>query len=225
MVFPKARLLVAGLLFVGWLGFLFFLVVRSQTAVVLSRPQVLVADLVVLAKLEGEPTDRAPYSAHVEKVLYAKDPAYRAVENQKIAIVDLPFITAKQGWTGAGSYLVPLTWNKTDKDNPTYHVTVLPPVPGYYPSTATVRLRAGSPSNKTLLELLQKFTGLEPELVEASLKQLPADVRRNVPVREAEAFAEAARKAGASVDLIPAEARIYPATKSILSQFESVQLP
>ena len=39
MVFPKARIVVAALLVIGWLGYLFVLVAMTRDPVILSRPR------------------------------------------------------------------------------------------------------------------------------------------------------------------------------------------
>src|SRR5437667_151918 len=53
MTFPKARLVVAACLFLGWLGFLFYLVVNART-VVLSKPQFLIAQAFVVVDVGAD---------------------------------------------------------------------------------------------------------------------------------------------------------------------------
>ena len=57
---PKVRLILAGSLFLAWIGYLGYLVAITRNPVILSRPQFLVADAYVLAKLESAPKGEHP---------------------------------------------------------------------------------------------------------------------------------------------------------------------
>ncbi len=127
MVFPKARLVVSAILFLAWIGFLAFLVFRTRNPVILSRPQLNVADLVVLAEIaekDGSPAD----TVAVQKVVFARAEAVNGLTGSKLVIVGLSEIGRPHGWDGAGLYIVPLS-----KKNEKYEVTALPPSPGYPP--------------------------------------------------------------------------------------------
>src|SRR5688572_6174488 len=128
MVFPKARIAVAALLLVGWLGYLFYLVAMTRDPVILSRPQILISNLCVLAKIddhEGGPNPRV----QVTKVLWttADD---KQLEGRELLLEDLVDVGKEQGWAGANEYLVPLTARKLGKEI-VYEVTPLPLVPGF----------------------------------------------------------------------------------------------
>src|SRR2546426_1012264 len=71
MTFPKARLVVSACLFMGWLGFLAYLVAESRT-IVLSKPQFLVAKLYVVVDVRDK-DDRANPDVTVEKILWPND--------------------------------------------------------------------------------------------------------------------------------------------------------
>ena len=130
MVFPKARLAVSALLFLAWIGFLAFLVVHTRDPVILSRPQLNVADLIVLAEIaakEGRPADEVV----VQKLIHSNEQNATGIAGSKMSLAGLSEIGATQGWQGAGLYIVPLS-----KKNDKLEVTALPPSPGF-PRTAS----------------------------------------------------------------------------------------
>jgi len=136
MVFPKARIAVAALLVVGWLGYLLVLVAMTRDPVVLSRPQILVSNLIVLAKIdahEGGPNPRV----HVKKVLWSADDD-KELEGRELLLEDLVDIGKEQGWAGATEYLVPLMARKIGR-GVVYEVTPLPNMPGFVPANPTER--------------------------------------------------------------------------------------
>ncbi|MCI0684163.1 MAG: hypothetical protein L0Y71_18800 [Gemmataceae bacterium] len=125
MTFPKARIAVAALLLVGWLGYLAYLVAMTRDAVILSRPQILVSNLCILATIsdrDGGPDPRV----QVAKVLWpATDD--QQLEGRELVLEDLADVGAAQGWSGANEYLLPLTVRQQANDT-TYEVTMLPPI-------------------------------------------------------------------------------------------------
>lgn len=126
MTFPKARIAVATLLLVGWLGYLLVLVVTTRDPVILSRPQILVSNLGVVAKVterDGGPDPRV----HVIKVLWPADHDTR-LEGRELLLEDLADVGAGQGWSGDNEYLIPLTARKHGQEV-AYEVTPLPPLP------------------------------------------------------------------------------------------------
>ena len=130
MVFPKARIVVAALLLIGWLGYLFVLVAMTRDPVILSRPQILVSNLCVLAKIdehEGGPNPRV----RVTKVLWAVDDD-KQLEGRELLLEDLAEVGREQGWAGANEYLIPLIVRKSGKEA-AYEVTPLPHMPGFQP--------------------------------------------------------------------------------------------
>src|SRR5262249_22764782 len=121
-----------------WLGYLAYLVVTTpREPVVLSRPQFLVADLVVIARVDGftEPVV-------IEEVISAGG---AEAENlpKKIKVINLAMcgppahLQKKPGqkdFTGPGRYILPLrvaTTKKGDDVVTEYFVAETPPAPGY----------------------------------------------------------------------------------------------
>jgi len=135
---PVLRFALACLLFAGWMGYLIHLAVTAAHTVVVSRPQVLVADFVVAAQvdsLDGPVTVKEVVLAHVnEKVPSPGDDIKvsnlreckrlpRDGEDPK----DVPL-----DWTGPGVYLLPLKVTGQGGGD-TYKVAEVPPSPGFPP--------------------------------------------------------------------------------------------
>jgi hypothetical protein len=141
--------LLTALLFVGWLGYLGYLVATRPLAadgvwrrfwvggqpLVLSRPQLLVSDLDVIARVD-DPTKPVV----VVEVLYPKgEQPVRPGEKITVANLDrcrpLPLDPNQQppaDWTGPGDYLLPLQrWTEGGQTH--YQVTPTPASPGYPP--------------------------------------------------------------------------------------------
>src|SRR5205807_963299 len=108
MVFPKARLVVSAALFAAWIGFLVYLVVRTREPVILSRPQLVVADVVVVAALEEKDGRPGPL-IHVKKVAWHKTGDDAKLADQQLTVAGLADCGRRHGWRGAGDYIVPLT--------------------------------------------------------------------------------------------------------------------
>lgn len=106
MTFPKARLAVSACLFLGWLGFLFFLWWNAPT-VVLSKPQFLIARAYVVVDLK--PGGRGPdENATVVSVLWPEK-VRDGLEGQRLRMPELASCTETSGFRGPGLYLLPLT--------------------------------------------------------------------------------------------------------------------
>ncbi|MCI0376240.1 MAG: hypothetical protein L0215_01405, partial [Gemmataceae bacterium] len=131
MVFPKARLAVSACLFLGWIGFLLFLVLKTRAPVILSRPQFLVSPLHVIAEVRDKNGLPDP-EVTVVQVAWTSDTADEKLAGVKLFVEDLPYSGPDQGWTGAGQYLLPLT-KRTIANGFGYKVTPLPWHPGYVP--------------------------------------------------------------------------------------------
>jgi hypothetical protein len=119
----RLRLAVAATLFVGWLSWLVYLAATGTDDVVLSRPQFLVANVHVVAKLGGENTPAG--DAVVQKVFWDVRGKGKLSPGEKIKITNLPECV-DQGWMGPGEYILALM---SDKD--TYRVAPTPRTPGY----------------------------------------------------------------------------------------------
>jgi hypothetical protein len=121
--FPKARLVVAALLFVGWVSYLGYLVWRTQDLVVVSRSQAIMAHLVLVGDVGADQEGR-PAAVVVKSVLWARATADRQLAGKEI-VVDWP--NAIRGYDGPGEYLLLLNDSVGDR----FHVTPLPTVPGF----------------------------------------------------------------------------------------------
>ena len=134
--------LTAGL-FLAWMGCLVFLVVTKRVPVILSRPQVFVAELEVSAQVE-----RLGGPITISEVLGGL-PMNGVREGASLKVANLDECL---GWIGPGRYLVPLT----REDSRSFQVTAIPPSLGYtggrpqiYPDTPKTRAQ--------LQHLLQEF--------------------------------------------------------------------
>jgi hypothetical protein len=101
MTFPKARLAVSICLLVGWLGFLFYLVVTSHRFV-LSRPQFLIAEAIVVIEVRDDHGKPDP-DVTVDEVLWPPQ-----MQLAKLQLPDIVECKREHGYYGAGKYLVPL---------------------------------------------------------------------------------------------------------------------
>jgi len=127
MKVAHVRLVVAAVLFLGWIGWLVYLVIHSHDEVILSRPQFLVADLWVIAHIGAEEGRPAKAVTIREDVWSAKG---KKLAEEVIEVVDLPEIDASMGWDGPGDYILALTFH-TGKQREYYRITALPPSPGF----------------------------------------------------------------------------------------------
>lgn len=219
MVFPRMRAAVFGILFVFWLGFLTYLASRTVGRTIVSRPQVARSNLVVVAKLTNE-DGRAESRVEVERVLFADDPILRQLAGLTIDIDDLVFISPRDGWTGSGSYVLPLTATGGN----TFAITALPISPGYYPSTYDVTLEVGK-NPDLLAERISAYTGLPRRRIRERLDAPTVSLRNVAPRDEAanDGFFDKVREANVRIVANgPAEIRIYPATADVVNQTESI---
>jgi len=153
MTFPKARVVVSGLLFVAWLSYLGYLVAVTRDTIVLSRPQIIVSDLCVLAKLEERDGRPAP-EAQVTRVLSGPDDA-KALQGKMLTIAEksLAKIDKDSGWSGPGEYLLPL---KVLDNQEGYEVTPLPRAPEFPAGPPHVRIYRATD------DVLRQFHELKP---------------------------------------------------------------
>jgi hypothetical protein len=136
-------------LFLGWLGYLGYLVAERPegNASVLSRPQLLVSDLDVIAFVK-KGTD----TVKVVDVLYPDDEQARKLKGEEIRIANLdacrppgdPLDPPPLDLQADGLYLLPL--QDPGADGTEYRVATTPPSPGFrhgtpriYPATPNVR--------------------------------------------------------------------------------------
>jgi hypothetical protein len=113
-------LVVAAGLFVAWLGYLAYLAATTRKPIVLSRPQFLVADLIVVAevdRLDGQPT--------VRQVVWPEGDKAPDVAGKPIPVKNL---AEASGWDKPGEYVLALM---SEKDGG-YRIAPTPPSPGYH---------------------------------------------------------------------------------------------
>lgn len=147
MTFPQIRLLVSGLLLAGWLSYLGFLAATTTNPVVLSRPQFLVANLVVIGTVPALNSEK-PVDVEIREVQF--DPG-NSVEPKQTIKVHFQNEKAHKYWTGPADYILVLS----KKADGSYSITPIPLSPGYpnpsisepvprhwiYPVTPTTRNR------------------------------------------------------------------------------------
>lgn len=133
---PKTTLILAALLFFGWLGWLGSLALRTAHPVVLARPQFLISELDVVAQV-GSREGGKPIEVQVEEVHWPES-ARGTWQGKPLTITNLADCV---GWQGPGLYILPLV-RSGDK----FQVAPLPRSPGFegrrpliYPATSETR--------------------------------------------------------------------------------------
>ncbi len=132
VVSPRLRLAVSACLLVAWLGYLLYLVIQSQSLVVLSRSQFLVSNLFVEAEVVDE-SDSPSDKINVTKVRWAADPGDEKLAGSAIRVINLPEARASTGYVGAGKYLLPVLKRVAKSGEVDFLVPPVPMVPGYAP--------------------------------------------------------------------------------------------
>ena len=147
-----ARLALAVVLFVSWVGYLGYLAATTRPPAngILSRPQFLVSQLDVIARVE-EPEGQPP-RVTVEKVHWPQDDEARQLVGKQIEVLDL---AKSDGWVGPNTYILPLT--RAGKE--TYRVAPIPRSPGF--ERHQTRIYLATPQTRYQLDTIQK-----PETVE-----------------------------------------------------------
>jgi hypothetical protein len=219
MVFPRMRAWVAGLLFLGWLGFLAYLAIGNWRRIVVARPQLERSNFVVVATLT-DADGRPAAEMRIQKVLYSEKLAWRQLAGQSLELNELVFFSENQGWQGPGDYVVPLT-RTVDEETTRDQVTLLPLSPGYFPATSEVKIEVGNRPD-SLARHVAAFT----ETPSRRLRELfnaPVATICHVPLRTREEFARVVHDAGGRVlGAHMAEARIYRATDDVLQQVDAM---
>jgi hypothetical protein len=134
MRFAVVRFIVAVGLFLGWVGWLAYLAATARHPVVLSRPQLLAADAVVIADIDDPTNDFT-----VAEIVFPRDlPKFK----DPIRVVNLGQCDRAFAFAGPGSYILPL--HKDELGN--LLVEPVPASPGFdggppriYPLTAETR--------------------------------------------------------------------------------------
>lgn len=216
---PRARIGVAAALFIGWILYLFYLVAITRDPIILSRPQILVADVCVIAKLQ-EDDGRPVAKVFVTRVLGSAEDA-KALDGQSLTLDDLAFLKQSNGWAGAGEYLLPLTRRHTGKETD-YVLTAIPPMPGFRPTTVAVEMIAAGPKRNEVIDFLKRELSLSQVKAEEAT-MAPATLTRFAPPEVASRWHDSLTKLGARVQQLGHETRIYPATDDALRQCQELK--
>src|SRR5581483_9291630 len=137
----------ASVLFLAWIGWLLYLVLNTRHPIILSRPQFLVANLYVVAQVNGS-AQEADGKASVLRVPWALTAADEKLKGTEITIRYLDE-AGLPGWEGAGEYILPLV---RDKDGG-FRLALTPTSPGYSPGNPLDRLRIYSVTPQALAQL------------------------------------------------------------------------
>lgn len=120
----RIRLALATLAFLAWIGWLAYLAATTTRPIVLSRPQLLVSEIDVLANLTERDGQPDPI-VQVTEVLWTRHGKVNLPEG--IKVVNLSSLTSKDGWVGPGEYILPLI----RMDENSYRVAPIPDSPGF----------------------------------------------------------------------------------------------
>jgi hypothetical protein len=231
MTFPRARLAVSAALFLVWLGYLLLLVVMSRHTVVLSRPQLLVAELCVLAELTGDgvPDDEVTIKG-VYWSIHAGDETLKGKRVRVRNLVD----AALQGYEQPGLYILALD-HDDEKGQPVFAVTHVPYSPSFVPAFVNViAVDAGADLERTA-GLVQEFLGLDADEARQLLKRVkphqPVVLKRNVPVDQANRLTARVlederggkQKDVARIETRNNDVRIYPLTPETKDQIDALK--
>lgn len=143
---PLTRLIVAAILFIAWLGYLTYLVATTAHPLVLSRPQFLVSDVDVIAKVSAQ-DDHPNSRVAIESVYWARAPQFKP-ENKEIDVVNLSRVTKENGWQGPGDYILALV-----KSGNEYKLASIPRSPGFEPEARDAGPRIYPVNSQTLSQL------------------------------------------------------------------------
>jgi hypothetical protein len=142
------RLAVCAALFVGWLGYLTYLVAATRNSVVLSRPQLLDSEEVVVGTVD-QLGDKGQGTVTVNEVLFGPGNV-KALEGKQITVWDLKSSATPDGgkWMPGGvesghQYFLPLQPDPSahpdaTAEPPRFRVTPLPASPGFGGGAARV---------------------------------------------------------------------------------------
>jgi hypothetical protein len=141
----RARLYVAAGLFLGWLTWLFYLVLSTTRPIVLSRAQLLVSTVDVIAHLnvvDGKPDPRVG-------IVEVHWPQRRQI-GPAITVTNFGQcnVQTRDGAWHTGSYILPLI-----EDHGNYRVAEIPASPGYDPNWADSRPRVYEADRQTRHQL------------------------------------------------------------------------
>src|SRR5262249_10524960 len=153
----RTRLVLSAVLFAAWIGWLAYLAATATRPIVLSRPQLLVSTLDVIARVDAD-GDHPAATVPIVKVHWP--PGRDDWKDKTITVSNLPECS---GWDGPGEYILPLV---NDAEN--YQVARLPRSPGYPGPSAhgplpPLRIYRRAPETERQLEAIPKPDRLSEE--------------------------------------------------------------
>lgn len=235
MTHPRLRLGVAIFLFLGWIGYLTYLVVRTREPVIVSRPQLLHSDVVIVAEVEEKEGAPAPV-VKVKEVLWAAEGKARPEVGQEITLREIVDVLPHQradyqkrgwGWHGPGDYLIPLQVAK-DQAGADYGVTPMPWSPGLRPLFQVEILDAAKVAPPVAKWIVDNTRVTIEELNEAAANE-PFVLRRNLELSDAMQLQEELDKVRQEFGDTAAsrrtlgEYRIYLATRDAREQVKRIK--
>jgi hypothetical protein len=155
----RVALAVTATVFILWIAYLAFLAYTAGHPIVLSRPQILASNLLVIAQLSGD--QHPETTATVLEIPWADNRAAQPQPKARVTVSNLDQVYAadanhpKGCWRGPGEYLLPLT--AAGKN--TFRVTPIPPSPGYSQAEADrLRIYPVTPSTREeLQQILREY--------------------------------------------------------------------
>ena len=147
----RLRLIIAALLFGGWIGWLAYLAATTTKPIVLSRPQFLFSTLDVVAQVDEQ--DHQPVDKVTVKVVHWPPQAEAVLKGKTITVTNLDQC---DGWEGPGEYILPL-----EKQGDHFAVVKVPDSPGFPNHSLKMnpgryRIYRRTPETMRQLESIQK---------------------------------------------------------------------
>jgi hypothetical protein len=128
----RLRLILATVLFAGWIGWLAYLAATTTKPIVLSRPQFLFSAVDVIAPVDEQ--DHRPVDKVTIQEVHWPPHGEEVLQGKTITVTNL---AQCDGWEGPGQYILPL-----EKNGENYQVVPVPDSPGYpYPKIPPRRFR------------------------------------------------------------------------------------
>lgn len=151
MKLRRLWLALTALLFAAWIGWLGYLVATTIHPVILSRPQFLAADLVVIGDVGGD-LGRPAGIVTVEEA-YGPPPA-SDLRGKRITIANLSDCRPGDGWKGPGRYILALV-----REEEEHQLARIPPSPGFPTPTRDDRPRIYMEDHETRHQLEEIWHG------------------------------------------------------------------
>ena len=141
-------LLLAVVLFAGWISWLGWLALPSVTPrEVLSRPQFLISQLDVIAQVDADAEGRPKPQVKVEEVHWPA--AAKELAGKTLTVTNL---NQCYGWDKSGPYILPLV-----KDGDNYRVVAVPRSPGSEGASSRFpRIYQATEQNRRQLEAIER---------------------------------------------------------------------